>query len=139
MVLAWKPLCATLLTGDAVQRIIATWHLGWDSAQEASGSDWQAPFLARLLEDPYSAVRYVTYLSLRKIPGFENFDFDYIGPTASRSEARERALEIWQSNRVSTEPKDRERILIGPTGDVIREEFDRLLKERNETDVVISE
>ncbi len=128
-----------LLTGDAVQRIIATWHLGWESAREASGDDWQAPFLAQLLEDPYSAVRYVTYLSLRQIPGFEDFEFDYIGSATSHSQARERALGIWRAKRGSTESKDRERILIGPTGDVIRDELDRLLKERDDADVVISE
>ncbi len=31
-----------LLKGDAGQRAIAAWHMGWEPARQASGSDWQA-------------------------------------------------------------------------------------------------
>ena len=71
-----------LIEGDAGQRALAAWYMGWAEAQEASGADWIAPHLATLLEDPYDVVRYVAGKSLRTVPGFEELDYDYM---ASRS------------------------------------------------------
>ena len=59
-----------LLKGDAIQRAIAAWHMGWQPALEASGMVWQSPFLAKLLQDPYAQVRLLSYKSLKKMPGF---------------------------------------------------------------------
>ncbi|MEO6596723.1 MAG: cytochrome c3 family protein [Planctomycetota bacterium] len=58
-----------LLTGDAGQRLLAAWSFGWSEAQAASGTDWMAPYLARLLDDPYYAVRFNAQRSLRSLPG----------------------------------------------------------------------
>ncbi len=57
-----------LLSGDAPLRALVAWSAGWEPAQEASGSDWLAPFVARLLADPYGVVRYVAARSLRTLP-----------------------------------------------------------------------
>ena len=79
-----------LLRGDAGQRAIAAQAMGWAPAQEASGTDWMAPYLAQLLDDPYDAVRFIAGRSLRTLPGFEAFEYDFVaGPTtrASRSAA----------------------------------------------------
>ena len=46
-----------LLRGDAGQRAIVAQAMGWAPAQQASGTDWMAPHLAQLLDDPYDAVR----------------------------------------------------------------------------------
>ena len=43
--------------GDAGQRALVAWHMGWGPAQEASGTDWLPLYLALLLDDPYPAVR----------------------------------------------------------------------------------
>ena len=32
--------------------------MAWPPAQQASGADWMAPYLAQLLDDPYDAVRF---------------------------------------------------------------------------------
>ena len=55
-----------------------------------------APYLATLLEDPYPVVRYIAARSLKELPGFETFSYDYVatGPGDLR-ESRERALDIW--------------------------------------------
>ena len=58
-----------LYRGDAVQRAVIAWSMGWEEAQSASGSDWLAPHLAHTLDDPYSAVRFVGVRSLRSLPG----------------------------------------------------------------------
>jgi hypothetical protein len=57
-----------LLRGDAGQRAIVADAMGRASAKDASGAEWSAPFLAQLLVDPYSAVRYVAFRSLRSLP-----------------------------------------------------------------------
>ncbi|MCH8828750.1 MAG: C cytochrome precursor, partial [Planctomycetes bacterium] len=75
-----------LLRGDASQRLIAAWHMGWKPAREAAGTGWQAPFLSRTLEDPYSVVRYVAWRALQKQPGFQRFEFDFIGAEQDRSD-----------------------------------------------------
>lgn len=84
-----------LLRGDAGQRALAAWSMGWEAAHEASGSDWQAPFLAQVLEDPYDAVRFITYRSLKSLPGYADFAYDFVAAPEERSLAKQRALEQW--------------------------------------------
>jgi len=84
-----------LLTGDAVQRATAAWHMGWAPAQEASGTHWQAPFLARTLDDSYSAVRFIAGHALKSLPGFEDFEYDYIGTPAQAARALKAASDRW--------------------------------------------
>ena len=127
-----------LLRGDAVQRIIAAWHMGWQPAHEASGTDWQAPFLAQLLQDSYSAVRLVAKRSLRKLPGFEDFDYDFIAPLAKRLPAKQTAVTKWKrSPRIPLQGD--ERVLIGRSGELQSKTIDRLLKQQDETRVTIPE
>lgn len=85
-----------LLTGDAAERAIAAWALGRPEAQQASGNDWQAAILAEALDDPYAAVRKVALGSLRTLPGFADFQADFVAPPAARKDARERALSLWK-------------------------------------------
>ncbi len=83
------------LKGDAAQRTILAWHLGWDVAREASGGTWTAAYLAQLLTDLYSATRQVAYRSITQIPGFEAFDYDYVGPRSELEDKATEATEIW--------------------------------------------
>lgn len=84
------------LRGDAGQRALAAWHMGWEPARKASGERWLAPFLAQLLTDPYPAVRYIAGHSLERLPGSQDFGFDFIASPAARDEARLRALKAWR-------------------------------------------
>jgi hypothetical protein len=80
------------------------------------------PYLAQLLKDPYSAVRYVAQRSLKRFPDFAKFEYDYIAPETDRQVAHLKALGIataragssaaklpvlinadgtWQTNRVN--------------------------------------
>jgi predicted CXXCH cytochrome family protein len=73
------------LKGDAGQRAITAFAMGWDDAQKASGgSTWLAPYLAQLMDDPYPAVRYIAHRSLRTLPEFKNFAFDFSPDPARR-------------------------------------------------------
>jgi hypothetical protein len=88
-----------LLKGDAGQRALVAWSMGWQPAQRSSGGPWMAPYLAILLNDPYDAVRLVAYRSLRAQPGFANFTYNFVAPLAQRIEDRTRAVEIWRNTR----------------------------------------
>ena len=86
------------LEGDAGQRALVAWHLGWEPSLAASGSDWQAPILATLLTDPYPAVRYIAGRSLAQLPGFNGFPFDFLAAVSQQEAARDRALQIWRQS-----------------------------------------
>ena len=76
-----------LLSGDAGQRALMAWSMGWEAARQASGSDWMPQFLTQLLLDPYDAVRLLAHRSLRQHSGFEDFDFDFVGSQEQRQAA----------------------------------------------------
>ena len=79
-----------MLKGDAAQRAIVAWHASWEPARAAtrkSGTDWQPPLLAQLLEDDYSAVRFVAWQSLKTLPGYAKLQqsYDFVGSKSGRS------------------------------------------------------
>jgi len=78
-----------VLRGNAATRVLTAYAMGWDAAQRVSGNDWQALLLAELLDDPYSAVRFVAHRSLRTLPGFANYDYDFLAPPAERREHKQ--------------------------------------------------
>jgi hypothetical protein len=82
-----------LLRGDAGQRALAAWSMGWPPAQSASGTVWMAAPLAMLLNDPYDAVRFIASRSLQSLPGFGGFQYDFLAQPAERTAATLRALE----------------------------------------------
>ena len=119
-----------LLRGDAGQRALMAWSMGWDSARHASGDDWMAPYLGQLLDDPYDAVRFIAARSLRQLPGFESLVYDFVGLADQRAQARLNTLEIWtnQTGRSSTGRA----VLIEDDGTLNRRDFERLLQQRND-------
>ena len=84
-----------ILKGDAGQRAIAGWHFGWEPARQASGTQWMAPYLAELLTDTYDVVRFIGYHSLKELPGFSDFSYDFVGSEEAQQLARDKALELW--------------------------------------------
>ncbi|MHB8520090.1 MAG: multiheme c-type cytochrome [Limisphaerales bacterium] len=128
-----------LLRGDAGQRALIAWHMGWGPARQASGQRWLAPFLAQLLEDPYATVRYIAHRSLRQLAGFNDFEFDFVGPEPDRARARQRALEIW--TRVAPASLDRSgaEVLIGSNGALQTATLERLLRQRDDHSIDLQE
>ena len=66
-----------ILKGDAAQRALISWSMGWEPAQRASDYRWLYPFLIVELNDPYPAVRFVAWKSLQSLPGFSGYKYDY--------------------------------------------------------------
>jgi hypothetical protein len=87
------------IQGEAGQRALMAWSMGWEPALEASGSDWMTPILAMLLADPYASVRFLAARSLRKREGFADFAYDFVAFAPDQSHALARALDIWKQRR----------------------------------------
>lgn len=88
-----------MLTGDAGLRALVAWSCGWSPAQRAAGTDWMAPYLARLLDDPYYVVRFGAARSLRSLPDAPTAalgGYDFLGPVPAARAVAERITDAWQ-------------------------------------------
>jgi hypothetical protein len=126
------------LRGDAGQRALMAWSYGWADGLEASGNQWQAPYLAQLLEDRYDAVRFIAQRSLRRLSGFQDFEYDFVGSPEHRAFAHRKALQIWAESRQSSHRSGRE-VLLNPQGNILESEFQRLWKLRDDRPMAINE
>ena len=138
-----KTISASLLwslRGDGAQRVVSSWHLGWKPAHEASGSEWIAPHLAQLLSDDYAAVRWVAEEALRKLPGFEDFEYRYNASVTSRLRAVDTATSLWAEKRgdLPARPAASE-VLLTPSGGVQSSVVGRLLRQQDRRPVGILE
>jgi predicted CXXCH cytochrome family protein len=137
-----KTIAASLLwlyRGDAVQRAVAGWNLGWSDAQRASGADWIAPHVAQLLDDPYSAVRFVGERSLRTLPGFEHIPYDFIGRTSDRTQTREQVRMLWQRGGGTEPGRELKSLILEDVNRLDQDVVDRLLSTRDLRPVKVSE
>ena len=127
-----------LLQGDAGQRALVAWNMGWQPAQEASGNGWPGAFLANMLVDPYDAVRYVVHKSLRTLPGFEDFAYDYMAPPDKLKQASTRAWEIWRSRSSPVDLPNTDAVLINRRG-MLDDRVWRLVEERDKRRMYLAE
>lgn len=127
-----------VLSGDAAQRAIAASVMGHATAHETVGSDWQAPFLANRFHDPYVAVRYIAWMSLRKLNGFEDFEFSWDGSDEVREEARLDVIRRWREQGGS-KSKHRAELLLKDDGGIDVEAVNRLLDRRDKTPIIFPE
>jgi hypothetical protein len=131
-----------LLSGDAGQRALTAWYMGWEPARQASGEAWLAPYLGHLLADPYAAVRYVAGHSLVTLPGWESLDYDYVAPPRELGEARSAAIQGYL-DRVAGGSVTPERrgpgVLLGPRGELLLGEVARLALARDDTPISLEE
>ena len=128
-----------LLKGDAAQRALLVWSMGWAPAQQAAGRDWLYPYLIFTLNDPYAAVRFGAWKSLQSLPGFTGFTFDYTGDEAARKTALTAAYQQWR--RAVRPPAGifRAETILTPDGSFRQEVFERLLSQRDHRKVFLAE
>jgi len=128
-----------VLKGDAAQRAVAAWHFGWQPAQTASGREWMAPFLAYLLDDPYSAVRMVAKRSLRSLPGFGEWQYDFLAPKRERAQSRRMVIQRWSSRGELPPTSVPAAAPLGPNRKLHQQTIQRLLRQRDNRKIYISE
>jgi formate-dependent nitrite reductase cytochrome c552 subunit len=127
-----------LLKGDAGQRAIAAQAMGWPAAREASGTDWMAPHLATLLDDPYDAVRFIAARSLRSLPGMTGLHYDFVAPSPVRRKSQLQTMALWDGSR-RRPGRAEAQLLMTSAGDVDIETVLRLLKERDNRRMLLRE
>lgn len=128
-----------LLKGHAAQRVIAAWHMGWEPALQASGSDWQAPLQARLLEDPYGVVRYVAAENLKRLPGMDVIDYDFLADSHGLTINVQNAIALWESQKPIPLSQYGKQILVDENGIIMEDAVQKLLSERDNRPVTIKE
>jgi formate-dependent nitrite reductase cytochrome c552 subunit len=84
-----------IVKGDAGQRALIAWGMGWAPAQKISGRDWLYPYLIYSMTDSYAAVRFNAWKSLQTLPGFNDYSFNYTANEGSLTEAADNAYKIW--------------------------------------------
>jgi hypothetical protein len=127
-------------TGDAGVRALAAWYMGWAPAQKASGKDWLAPYLAELLADNYSAVRSIAGESLQSLPGFEEFEYDYVAATGVRGiESRTRAQAQWARPSMGKAVSGPGPLVPALDSGVDRRAWEHLMKGRNMLPIALTE
>ena len=128
-----------LLEGDAAQRAITAWHMGWPAAQEASGKGWQAAHLAVLLADPYASIRRVSQRSIKTLPGFESFSYDHLASAEELVAARGEAWSRWQQSAPRHFDQHGSSLLFDENGGIDFPAFSRRLDSRDNTPLRIIE
>ena len=101
-----------LLRGDAAQRAVYAWHMGWEPALDASGRDWVPGVLAQALDDPYVAVRAIATQSLHAHPVADGVELDFTAEEAERQAIRDAVVERW----LATDPPHRPEVMLDEDG-----------------------
>jgi hypothetical protein len=115
-----------LLAGDAGQRALVAWAMGWQPAMDVSGPRWRERFLAVLLTDAYDAVRFMAHRSLLKQPGYEDVVYDFLAPEEARAEAAAAVLARWRN-------------VTGAESEALAAEHHRLLTRRDRRPLMLAE
>ena len=126
-----------LLTGDAGQRMLAAWSFAWQPAQTASGRDWMAPYLARLLDDPYYVVRFNAARALRELDGYSQAleGYQFVAAAPLQQAFVDKVTTLWQAGYAG---RERPAVLLGPTG-LLLAPFAELYARRDDRPVYIAE
>ncbi|WP_442506459.1 multiheme c-type cytochrome [Novipirellula sp. SH528] len=125
-----------LLRGDAAQRVVQVAALGWQPAQQASGTDWMEPFLLLGLNDPYDAVRIVAGRSLQTLPQRRTLESDPLAPARERMEMFNRSIELIDKN---AEIQPRPEVLVDENGHFDFPRVRALLEQRNHRPIYLRE
>ncbi len=118
------------LRGDALQRALTAWSMGWKPAHKAAGDEWMSPYLAELMTDNYDAIRQIARASLKKMKGFKDFRSPFLAPLAVQKRDAQTVVQAWlkQPKDFSTESR-----LLIEDGRVNLTVYKRLLEARDHT------
>lgn len=128
-----------LLKGDAGQRSLVVWHMGWSPAQRASNYTWLYPFLIVELNDPYAAVRFAAWKSLQSLAGFSGLDYDFTADDRHQKEAAASAYQKWWHEVRLQDDSYRAQTILESNGMFRQDVFDRLLEQRSKRKIILAE
>jgi hypothetical protein len=119
-----------LLRGDAGQRALVAWAMGWQPAQQVSGTDWLGAYLSGLLSDDYGALRFIGYRSLRTLgPGFADMPFRFVTSPQQQLKDVSTAVAIWR--RSGRPSRADAALLLNADGSFKLDQLNRLVQQRD--------
>jgi hypothetical protein len=118
------------LRGDAGQRALIAWALGWRSARAAYGAKVNPALLGALMDDPYDAVRYIAERSVQSLGvDTRRLGYDFVRRPTERPPIAARVTEaLSQRSQSSSSARG-----------VSASLFERLLRERDDKPVQLLE
>lgn len=125
--------------GDAGQRALMAWSMGWEEARKISGEDWQPVFLSQLLADPYPAVRFIAARSLRRLPHFGDLDYNPDWGLENLRETAQAAAGLWTKVHKQAGGEAKPGTFVFGPGKFDQSGFEALLQQRNHRRVVLNE
>ncbi|MDG1898141.1 MAG: hypothetical protein P8J37_24830 [Fuerstiella sp.] len=128
-----------LLSGDAVQRAVMANAFASEDARAASGDEWQIPLLVHLLDDPYSAVRFVAEKTIRSYDGFQDVDYDFLAPSTTRRAAADQIFLQWSNQQSSLDGINLRSVLLNADGTANSEQAKRLHEQRDRRPIELPE
>ena len=128
-----------IVKGDAGQRALIAWGMGWESAQNVSGRDWLYPYLIYSMSDPYPAVRFDAWKSLQSLSGFSAYPFNYTADDRSIADSAAQAYEKWLREVRDPHTSHRPETLIDSDGHFREDVFQRLRRDRDEKPIILAE
>ena len=124
------------LRGDAGQRNLMAWTMGWEPARAASGTGWMTPYLTSLLRDPYSSVRMIARRMIAKQPeGKELTGYEPMGTPESWVQRTDPVYLTWKARRSPASAA----LLIAADGGMDLPAVTRLLSQRDNKPMVLNE
>jgi hypothetical protein len=138
-----KTISATLLwmlRGDAIQRVLAAWTLGWEPSRQPAADEWRLPFLAQLLDDPYSMTRFMAAGSLEKL-GVELQPYDFLESPQNRPSAAEAMQKEFRFPKPTDANSTANGVLpfIGGDQALNRKLLEKLLLQRDDRPITLNE
>jgi hypothetical protein len=128
------------LSGDAGQRALMAWSLGWAPARAASGTGWTPYLVSTLLLDEYGAVRWIAMRTARLEPRWRGFSLDLCQELEEqRAHVRATALSDWLAAGLGARADQREAVLVLEGGKLDEPRFHRLYARRDPRPVTLSE
>jgi len=129
------------LAGDPVQRALMAWSMGWEPARQVSGTRWMVPYLTRLLDDPYAAVRFRAQRSLSLFPEYQAVTADSIaGATKGQQiEMMRFILDDWHQRFPGSGGRHGAHLLIQADAKIDMTRFARLNALRNDESIILFE
>jgi 1-acyl-sn-glycerol-3-phosphate acyltransferase len=113
--------------------------MGWQPAQQASGTDWIPVFLSGLFDDPYDAVRFIAYRSMRSVPGMSAFTGDFVAPPAQRRNDILGIVNTWRRMQASGRRRTDAALLLDASGSIRLDIVNRLLAQQDRRPVRLNE
>jgi hypothetical protein len=129
------------LRGDAVQRALAAWSMGWEPARRASGTKWMVPYLCTLMLDPYDAVRFNAQRTLAGYPEYAaTATARVVGSTKEEQSAiMTRVLNEWNRTFPGSSGRTGSNLLLRPGGMLDMDHMRRLVAQRDDQDLILFE